>query len=138
MHHRNANAKRAAVRAALTAAALLAVASGCGRGRPQATASVIVDNLYSSTCLRPARRHALLARMDQAPPVTVADGAKFQFANLAPGRHTLFLEAKGVSFTAGGPSLVRALDLAPGAGLGVRVTCSGRLALDVSGPQPLP
>ncbi|MGH7441887.1 MAG: hypothetical protein ACREKE_04350 [bacterium] len=98
--------------------------------------SIIVDNHFSGTCAAvQARPVTITAALDQDPIVTLPDRAKFQFANLAPGRHCLTFYSVGAPMEGGHGTEVLRFNASAGGTEFVELGCAADGSVSLSGPS---
>ncbi|HTB22297.1 MAG TPA: hypothetical protein VK914_06300 [bacterium] len=122
---------------------LAALLGACGRktGQPSGNAPagsgiIIVDNSYAATCSdESARAGSFDASLDQGPPVTVADNSKFEFANIAPGSHSLRIQISGPRAKDGAETVECTVSVAAGVSYTERISCDKKGAPSLSCPQ---
>jgi hypothetical protein len=108
------------------AAALLCCLSACGRkAAPAPTAgTILVDNAYEGLCS--SGRHkacSVTASVDGRPPVPVAQGAKFEFAN------------RGAPFEQGGFAWTCSISVAASGSYTVVLACGVHGAVSAACPS---
>lgn len=107
--------------------------AGCRRP-VQAPGSVILANSFPGACAHPVSGTAVTASMDGGPVVAVADDARFQFANLAPGAHTLAVRAVFPRPGASGVERTLRLDVPAGGTDRVEIDCASDGSPSLSEP----
>jgi hypothetical protein len=98
----------------------------------------MVDNSYEGTCsvsVGKRRPGAITASLDGGPPVPLADKAKFEFANISRGVHTLSLASGGAPFEAGGRVWNCPISVVPGGAYTVLITCADDGAISSACPS---
>lgn len=123
--------------------ALFVVACGCGsHKKPNNSASsggcITIENRYPGVCiLAQSKPEALSASLDGGPVVEVAGNAKFQFANVAAGDHTICIYIQGKTTPTAQTVWKRALRVSPGGSYGIEITCNPDGSARSSGPTGL-
>ena len=120
------------------AAALLCFLGACGRkAAPAPTAgTIMVDNAYGGLCSSGKHKAcAITASVDGRPPVRVARGAKFEFANISPGSHVLGVASSGAPFEQGGFAWTCSISVAPSGAYTVVLSCGVHGAVSPACPS---
>jgi hypothetical protein len=112
----------------------LASLCGCGPKKgstssaaPATSGIITVNNTYGGTCPKgTAQAGGITASLDGGPVVSIADNSKFEFANVAQGKHTLSVRAVGARSGLGGGVWDCGISVAPGGDYSVLVTCGAK------------
>jgi hypothetical protein len=86
----------------------------------------MVDNAYDGLCS--SGRHkacAITVSVDGRPAVPVAEGAKFEFANVSQGVHVLSISSSGAPFEKGGAVWTCSISVAASGAYNVVLGCGG-------------
>jgi hypothetical protein len=119
------------------AAALLCCLSACGhKAAPAPTAgTIMVENFYAGLCSSGKHKIcSITASVDGRPPVPVALGAKFEFANISLGSHVLNIASKGAPFEKGGFARTCSITVAASGSYTVVLGCGVHGSVSVAGP----
>jgi hypothetical protein len=108
--------------------------AGCHKSGPTA-GTIMVSNIYRGTCSEAHGKATVIrANLDNGPAVVVADGAKFEFANIAMGTHTLGITSTGASMEQGDHPWLCQILVAGGVAYTVTITCGSNGTVSPSCP----
>lgn len=95
----------------------------------------MVDNAYEGLCSSGSHKAcAITASVDGRPPVPVARGVKFEFANISQGVHVLSIASNGAPFEQGGFTWTCSITVAASGSYTVVLACGLHGAVSAACP----